>query len=62
MKKLMLILVLLCFVVNFAYEGAKGNETSENSGVKFEDLNLKETLAKATKENKIIMIDVYSHG
>jgi len=38
------------------------NENTELPGVKFEQLTFTETLAKAQKENKTVMIDVYSYN
>ncbi len=62
MKKFVLILMLLCFVMISAYEGIPANTEDGNSGVKFENLSLKEALAKAANENKLVLIDVFSYG
>ena len=43
-------------------EGNLENEGASLSGVQFEKLSYEETLAKAVKENKLVMIDVYSDG
>lgn len=62
MKKTFLILMLICFIANFTSEGILGDEETGNSGVKFEQLSFKETLTRAVKQNKLVLIDVFSHG
>jgi hypothetical protein len=65
MKILSLILLMvLCLVFCSTNEqdpqGTVVKEVKELTGVKFEQMSLTDTLAKALKENKVLMVDNYT--
>ena len=53
MRKAMMMTALFAFLSIFAFG-------QDEVGVKFEKLTLKEALAKAKKENKLVFMDVYA--
>ncbi|MCI0516109.1 hypothetical protein L0128_23090 [candidate division KSB1 bacterium] len=57
-----LILLLLGFL--FCSSDQQGETTTDQptTGVRFEKLSLDQALQKAQQENKLLLIDAYSHG
>lgn len=54
-KRLLLALPLMMAVHTYA-----GDKQSSNTGIQFQELSLKDAMAKAKKEHKLIFIDVYT--
>jgi len=63
MKKISWILLLtgLFFYSGFG-KSFQSDDTAGLSGVNFEKLNFKETLSKAQKEKKMVLVDAYSNN
>jgi len=60
MKRLLLVLLMCCLMVSLSATGIQGDHAGGPVGVKFEQKSFKETLAKAQKENKLVMVDAYT--
>lgn len=54
-KRLLLALPLMMAVHTYA-----GDKQSSNTGIQFQELSLKDAMAKAKKEHKLIFVDVYT--
>jgi hypothetical protein len=52
--------LVFCSTNNQEPQGTVDEEVKELTGVKFEQMSLTDTLAKALKENKVLMIDNYT--
>lgn len=57
----LILLMMLCLVFcSTKDQGTQGSDIKELPGVTFEKMSLQDTLAKAQKENKVLMIDNYT--
>lgn len=60
MKRLLLILLVCCLMVSLSATGIEGDHAAGPEGVKFEQKSFADILAKAQKENKLVMLDAFS--
>lgn len=56
MKKLLMILPLMLAL----FTGYAGDKKTAGTGIQFQELSLKDAMAKAKKEHKLIFVDVYT--
>ncbi len=60
MKRLLLVLLMCCLMVSLSTAGVEDDHAAGPEGVKFEQKSFADILAKAQKENKLVMLDAYT--